>query len=185
MGDNQDNQKGTLLSAVPWSPLVPQLWGRGWLGRCCREPRAHPARGRALLQHLLGVCLSFIPIPALPPPPLSSLHLHRPKNRARLCLCLISLSGSWYDPICGDRTHQCPSDATFLTQMLSGCSALGTFPCSQPKMLNPGHGLSPCMAPLLHLGWGWHQLQRCPCGRGRAEMCPQPPSSYSPQKCLE
>lgn len=80
--------------------------------------------------------------------------------------------------------------------MPSGCSGapapltfvLGTVPCSQPKMFHPGHGgsqaepqISPCTAPLLHLGWGWHQLQRCPCGRGRTEGCPQTPAHTLPK----
>lgn len=121
--------------------------------------------------------MSFIPIPALPPPLLSSFHLHRPKNRAvaRLGLCLISLAGFWCDPISsarrgGDRTHQCPSDATFLPQMPSGSSGvtapqtLALFSAPSPKCsilgvgdpkMPPGHGgpqaephVSPCM------GWG-------------------------------
>lgn len=82
--------------------MVPQLWGRGWRSRCCREPRAHPARGRALLPTSAWRLFVFHSHSCPAPPLLSSLHLHRPKNRAvaRLGLCLISLSGFWYDPIC-------------------------------------------------------------------------------------
>lgn len=144
------------------------------------------------------VCLSFPFLPC-PPPLLSSLHLHRPKNRPRLGLGLISLWGFlvgsclWPDKV-GTGPTRVPQMP--LSCYRSGCSglsapltlALDTFPCSLPKMLSPGHGgcqaeprVSPCMAPLLHLGWAGHQLQRCPCGTGRAERYPQSPSSYSPK----
>jgi len=52
--------------------------------------RTHILRGEEhRSQHLLGVCLSFVPIPALLPPPLSSFHLCRPKNRATAQLDLL------------------------------------------------------------------------------------------------
>lgn len=57
--------------------------------------RSHILRGEERQsQHLLGRCLSLVPIPALPPPLLSSLQLHRPKNKAGAGLDLLVTSPS-------------------------------------------------------------------------------------------
>lgn len=187
-----DSQEGPLPSALPCS-------GSGLAELVLQEPRAHPARGRAPLPTSAWRLFVFHSHSCPAPPLLSSLHLHRPKNRARLGLGLISLWGIlvgshlWPDKVGTGHTRvpQMP-----LSCYRSGCSglpapltfALDTFPCSLPKMLNPGHGgcqaepcVSPCVAPLLHLGWARHQLQRCPCGTGRAERYSQSSSSYSPK----